>query len=178
MVRIRTATAADAADIIRVYTPYVEHTAITFDTEIPTVAEYAEKINTITTQYPFLVAEDSGEIIGYAYASGYYGRAAYAWTVEISIYVKEQGGYKGVGSKLYQHLESQLQQQGIQTILSCLAYPNEPSERFHKKYGFKTIGHMEKVGYKHGKWHDTIWMQKHIGYHEENPQPVRMIRDI
>ena len=165
--KIRPATTADAAAIVAIYAPYVEQTVITFDLEVPTVESYQTKIQMIQQTHPFFVAESAGEVVGYAYASSYYGRAAYVQTAEISLYIRQTERQSGVGTCLYQTLETALREQGVQTLLSCLAYPNDASEQFHLKHGFHRVGHFEKVGYKFGQWHDTIWLQKHIGNFEQ-----------
>ncbi|MGC4375054.1 GNAT family N-acetyltransferase, partial [Streptococcus suis] len=89
MIKIQSAQIEDAADLVAIYAPYVENTAITFETEIPTVADFAGRIEKTLEKFPYLVAVEEGQILGYAYASTYYARAAYDWTVELSVYIKQ-----------------------------------------------------------------------------------------
>lgn len=105
MINIRSAQIEDAADLVAIYAPYVETTSITFETEVPTVADFASRIKKTLEKFPYLVAEDEGRVVGYAYASTYYARAAYDWTVELSVYVSNLARGKGIGSLLYDAIE-------------------------------------------------------------------------
>lgn len=161
-VLIRSAESKDAAAIRAIYAPYVEQTAITFDYNVPTVEDFQEKIQKVQAAYPFLVAEREGQVLGYAYGSPYYGRAAYDWTVELSIYVAEEARGLKVGSQLYDVLEGVLKAKGKKNFLACLSLPNEASLVFHQKRGYEQVAHFKKVGYKFGQWHDIIWLQKSL----------------
>lgn len=159
---IRVAKVEDARDLLAIYAPYVRETAITFETEVPSVEEFEGRIAAIQAIYPYLVAEVDGELVGYAYAHAYYGRAAYAWTVEVSIYVDQKAGGKGVGNALYDALEEELRKQGIRQALACISLPNDASIFFHQKRGYEQVGHFHKVGYKFDQWHDIVWLQKEL----------------
>ena len=149
--RITVATSADAADIAAIYAPYVQDTAITFEYEAPSAQEMAERIERITATHPWLVARDAvGSVLGYAYASPYYGRAAYAWCVETSIYVDRSVRGRGVGSALYQELERALSAQDILNLYACIATTNVPdahldngSVAFHERRGYHDIGRFQ-----------------------------------
>lgn len=161
--QIRPVTPSDAAAIAAIYAPYVTDTAITFEIEVPTAADFVQRIDTITSTHPFLVAEDAdGTVVGYAYASPYKGRAAYDWTVEVSIYIDQTVRSQGMGTALYDALEEQLSQAGIINFLACIALPNDPSIAFHTKRGYEQVAHFKGVGYKFDRWHDIIWMQKRV----------------
>lgn len=160
---IRPVQASDAAALLAIYSPYVENTVITFEYIPPSLSEFSERIAKISDKFPYLVAEEEGQILGYAYASTYYGRAAYDWTAELSVYVAKEARGKKIGSKLYDALEYQLQEQGIRNLLVCISLPNEASLAMHLKRGYKQVAHFEKIGYKFDKWHDTVWLQKQIG---------------
>ena len=169
--RIRLATVEDAAQLVSIYAPYVENTAITFEYVVPSAEEFAERIRHTLTHYPYLVAELDGEPVGYAYASAFKGRAAYDWSVETSIYVKQDLRSKGVGSLLYQYLEDNLAKQHVCNVCACITYPNPASISFHEKHGYQTAAHFHASGYKQGQWHDMIWMEKTLCPHTVPPQP-------
>lgn len=170
MIEIRDAQLEDAKELLAIYRPYVEETAITFETEVPSLAEFKQRIETTQKQFPYLVAEIDDNIVGYAYAHEYYGRAAYAWTVEVSIYVDKTARSSGVGTALYDCLEAALQKQGIINFLACISLPNEPSICFHRKRGYQQVAHFDRVGFKFDTWHDIVWLQKRV-QESELPKP-------
>ena len=171
MITIREAKPEDSKELLAIYKPYVEKTAITFEYVVPTEEEFRSRIENTLKRYPYLVAIDAaGKIAGYAYASAFKGRKAYEWAVETSIYVKEERHGEGLGRLLYKELESILGQQGICNMCACISYPNQESELFHEKLGYKTVAHFHKCGYKMGKWYDMIWMEKFIGEHKDMPE--------
>ena len=112
-IRIRPAKPEDAEKLLAIYAPYVEHTAITFEYEVPSVEEFRSRIRHTLEKYPYLVAEEDGELLGYAYVGPFHDRPAYDWAVETSIYVDERNIHKGVGGKLHDALEQVLKIQGI-----------------------------------------------------------------
>ncbi len=168
---IRIATPEDAAALVAIYAPYVENTPITFEYTVPTVEEFAERIRHTLARYPYLIAEKGGVPVGYAYASAFKGRAAYDWSVETSIYVSQEVRSSGVGSLLYEKLEEYLTAQHICNVCACITYPNPPSIAFHEKHGYETAAHFHASGYKQGKWHDMIWMEKTLCPHTTPPAP-------
>ena len=157
---IRPVQHSDAATIRAIYQPYVTDTAITFEVNVPTVQEFERRITKTLTQFPYLVAEVDGKVVGYAYASTYYARAAYDWTTELSIYVAKESRGQGIGSALYTALEEELEARCYLRFLACIAVPNEASISMHKKRGYVQVAHFPKVGYKFEQWHDIVWMQK------------------
>ena len=166
MLTIRPASLSDAQAIQAIYTPYVEKTAFTFEYEVPSVQEFEKRICKTLEKYPYLVAEENGQVLGYAYASTYYARTAYDWTTELSIYLHEDARGRGLGSQLYDALEKR----GFLRFLACIAVPNEASIVMHEKRGYVQVAHFPKVGYKFEQWHDIVWMQKTID------GPVRKIK--
>jgi len=171
-VNIRIVTKADVAAMLKIYAPYVEKTAITFDYELPTVDEFREKIERILKKYPVLVAETDGEVVGYAYADTFKNKSAYDWAVETTIYVAEKCKKCGIGKMLYNELEATLKQQNIVNLNACIAYPVEEDEyltkdsvRFHEKLGYRMVGEFRQCGYKFNRWYNMVWMEKHIGEH-------------
>lgn len=162
MIEIRNAQVEDAANLVAIYAPYVEKTAITFETQVPTVEDFENRIKKTMKKFPYLVAIEEGQIVGYAYASTYYARAAYDWTVELSVYVQKEARGKGVGTLLYTALEEELTTRGFKNFLACIALPNPASIALHEKRGYEQVAHFKKVGYKFGTWHDIVWLQKSL----------------
>lgn len=167
--QIRAARMDDAAALAAIYAPYVEDTAITFETEVPTAEEFCARMARITARYPYLVAEEDGIILGYAYASTFIGRAAADWTVETSIYVSRSACHKGVGRALHDALEVALGALGIVNLCAAIAAPcddnpylDENSLHFHAHMGYTQVARFDRVGFKFGRWVDLVWMQKRL----------------
>lgn len=172
---IRLATPSDAATLLAIYAPYVENTAITFEYEVPTIEDFANRIEKTLERYPYLVAEEDGVVLGYAYASTYYARAAYDWAVELSIYVSQDARGKVVGSKLYDELEDLLDQMGYMHFLACISLPNEASLALHRKRGYQQVAHFPKIGYKFERWHDIVWLQKSL---DKQAKPIKPLKEM
>lgn len=184
-ITIRMATKADAKEILDIYAPYVKNTAISFEYDVPSVEEFAERIKNILRKYPYIVAIDSNHIIGYAYVSSFKERAAYDRAVETTVYISQDCRGKGVGKKLYLALEEILKRQNILNLNACIAYSStenayltNASIYFHERLGYKKVAHFTKCGYKFGYWYDMIWMEKIIGEHSANPKPVIPISEL
>lgn len=184
-IKIRVATVEDAPVLLSIYAPYVEATAITFEYEVPSVDEFAKRIRHILQKYPYLVAELNGEVLGYAYAGPFKERAAYDWSVETTIYVKQNMRRLGTGRSLYHALETTLKAQGILNLNACIAYPEEEdkyltkdSVLFHSKMGFQMVGQFHKCGYKFNCWYNMVWMEKQIGNHQVTQPRVKPFPDI
>ena len=175
---VRQATPQDASAILAIYAPYVEKTMITFEYEVPSLVEFTHRITETLAKYPYLVAEYEQEIVGYAYAGPYKGRAAYDWSVETTVYVQENCALKGVGTALYQQLEQCLQQQGIYQLMACITEGNQKSVAFHEKFGYQTIGTFKQVGFKMNQWCDVLWMQKTLGTLPQTPEAIRTFSEI
>lgn len=159
----RMATEADAFAISGIYAPYVETTAVTFETEVPGVAEFARRIHGTLRRYPYLVCEDNGMVIGYAYAFEQMERTAYRWNAGLSVYLDHTRTGKGAGTALYSALIAILKLQNIQNVYGGITRPNPASEALHKKLGFTKLGVYHKTGFKLEEWHDVVWYEKHIG---------------
>lgn len=182
---IRTATEKDAEKLLEIYAPYVQNTAITFEYTVPSLEEFTERIRHIQEKYPYLVAEENGEILGYAYAGPFKQRAAYDWAVETTIYVRRDSKRQGIGKALYEALEKALSMQNIINVNACIAYPvtedeylTKDSVHFHESVGYKMVGEFHKCGYKFNRWYNMVWMEKHLGSHEEHPLPVKRFDEI
>ncbi len=178
-IKVRPASVSDAEELLEIYTPYVEKTAISFEWDVPTLAEFRTRIENTLKKYPYLAAERDGEILGYAYIGPFVGRAAYGWAAEVSIYVKEDCRKMGVGRALYQTLESAARAQGILNLNACIGYPEEDDQyltknsvQFHAHMGYTMVGKFYKCGYKFGRWYHMVWMEKIIGNHEKEPAAV------
>lgn len=184
-IKIRFAKTEDAAALVEIYKPYVLETAISFEYDVPSVAEFAGRIQNIQKKYPYLVAEIDGEIVGYAYAHSFIERAAYDWSVEMTIYVAEEKKKHGIGKKLYDMLESILIEMNIYNLNACIGYTEVEDEyltnnsmEFHEHLGYRLVGKFEKSGYKFGKWYDMIWMEKLIGERLDCPPRVKNMDEI
>ncbi len=176
--RIRMVTEADAEKLLAIYAPYVKETPITFEYEVPSLEEFRERIRRILEKYPYIAAVEGGEIVGYAYASPFKGRAAYDWSVETSVYVKMGRHGEGIGRRLYAVLEEMLKMQHILNANACIAWPHPESERFHETCGYRMAAHFTKCGYKMGKWYDMVWMEKMLGEHSPEPEQVVPVINI
>lgn len=183
--RIRTASEADAEQLLEIYRPYVENTAITFEYEVPSVEEFAGRIKNTLKRYPYLVAETDEGVAGYAYVSAFKERAAYEWSVETSIYVSTDKKQLGIGRQLYEALEKILKKQGILNVNACIAYPKEEDEHltmdsvyFHEKFGYQMVGRFHDSGYKFNRWYDMVWMEKMIGEHLEDQPGIIPFPDL
>ena len=179
--KIEKATVEDAAALLEIYGPYVEHTAISFEYEVPSLAEFQNRIETISARYPYIKAVgDDGVILGYAYAGAFKSRKAYDWAVETTIYVRQGIRRRGVGKALYAALEKSLKEMGICNLNACIAYTEAPdahltndSMHFHQHLGYQLVGTFHQCGYKFGTWYDMIWMEKMLGEHTAAPAPVQ-----
>ena len=147
--------------------------------------EFVTRIEHTLRRYPYLVAEEDGRILGYAYVSVFHGRKAYDWSVETSIYVDRNARGKGIGSSLYQALELALSMQGIINLNACIAVPagedpyvSRDSQHFHEKCGYHEVGEFHSCGSKFGHWYNVLWMEKLMGDHPANPQPIRLFPEI
>ena len=179
-ITIRTATLSDAQALLNIYSPYVEHTAITFEYDVPSVEEFASRIKNTLQKYPYLVAEKNGRLLGYAYASPFHERPAYDWAVETSIYVDQNIKHQGIGRRLHDALEDALRSQGILNMNACIAYPPEEDEyldknsvEFHTHMGYRLVGEFYKCGYKVHRWYNMVWMEKLIGNHLSDQKPPK-----
>ncbi len=159
-VSVRPATVADAASVHAIYAPVVEHTAISFEEVPPTIEEMAARIRATSMAYPYLIAERDGVVVGYAYASQHRTRAAYRWSVDVTVYIAEGARRSGVGSALYAQLFAELAARGFHAAFAGIALPNPGSVALHERMGFEALGIYREVGSKFGRWHDVGWWQR------------------
>ena len=157
---IRLATPTDAPGIAAIYRPYVEGTVISFELTPPADADMAGRISRVIAELPWLVCEEAGAILGYAYASRHHDRAAYQWSVDTSVYVHEAQRRRGLGHALYTELFACLRDQGYYTAYTGITLPNIASVALHERFGFEPVGIYRKAGFKLGRWWDVGWWQK------------------
>lgn len=159
---IRIAQLADIPEILEIYAPYVLHSTATFEYDVPCRREFTRRFETITAQFPWLIWEAEGKILGYAYASPPFQRAAYSWCAEATVYLRPQAQGRGIALALYTALEVILKQQGYQVVYALICGENTPSLRFHEKMGYHICGKFPDCGFKFGRWMALIWMEKRL----------------
>jgi L-amino acid N-acyltransferase YncA len=157
---IRLATPNDAPGVQAIYAPVVRDTAISFEWEPPSVDDMQQRIVEVVERMPWLVCEHRGEILGYAYASPHRVRAAYQWSVDVSVYIHAQARRSGIGRGLYRSLFALLTLQGFYHAYAGITLPNPASVGLHESLGFQPVGIYRAVGYKLGAWHDVGWWQR------------------
>lgn len=155
---IRFATPADAAGCLKIYAPIIEQTAISFEAVVPSVPEFAARMEKILSHYPFLVFEERGEIFGYAYATRYRDRVAYDWICESAIYLAENARGQGIGKSLYLRLFECLRAMNMVSVVGGIR-SGSPSAEFHRHLGFSSVGTIPLAGFKLGEWHDVEFWQ-------------------
>ena len=175
---IRLATEADAEALLAIYTPIVLKTAISFELEPPSVEEFQNRIRSTLTRTPWLVCEIEGDVAGYAYAGPLRARAAYQWSVEVTVYVHSDYRRHGVGSAVYTSLFECLRLQGFMNAYGGIALPNPGSVSLHERMGFVHIGTYHNVGYKLGGWHDVGWWQLELTSPTDAPTPPWLLSEV
>ena len=179
------ATVADAPALREIYLPYVRTTAVTFELTDPSLEEFSERVRTTLERYPYIVAVDEGEIVGFAYAKAFRPRAAYLHSIETSIYMRMDYRGKGVGRRLYETHAKLLMLQNVYNMEACIAhcepadeYVPATSRLFHERLGFRLVGKFTKCAHKFGRWYDMIWMEKILGDHIANPDPFMPLPQV
>jgi phosphinothricin acetyltransferase len=162
----------DAAACAAIYAPSVEATPISFEVVPPDAAEFAARIARYSATHQFLVAEEDGEVVGYAYACHWRERPAYDWSVEVSVYVAAEHQGKGVGRALYVELFDRLRPQGYRIAVAGITLPNPASIALHERLGFLSIGALRDIGWKLDGWRDVGYWQLHLSPGAEDP-PAR-----
>jgi phosphinothricin acetyltransferase len=157
---VRDASEHDADACAAIYAPYVTDTAISFETEPPDAAEMAARIAAAQRTHAWLVLEDGGRVVAYAYGGMFRTRAAYRWACEVSVYVERGRRRTGAGRALYEALLERLTERGYRTALAGMTLPNDASAGLHRALGFEPVGTFRRVGYKFGAWHDVAWAQR------------------
>ncbi len=176
--RVRPAGTADGAACADLYAPYVTGTAVTFEVDPPDAAELSRRIAEAQRAYAWLVLEEDGRVVGYAYGGEHKTRAAYRWTCEVSVYLERAGEGSvtrrtGAGRALYDALLPRLAERGYRTAVAGMTLPNDASVGLHRALGFEPVGTFRRVGFKHGRWHDVAWVQRSLGDGAGPPPPPR-----
>lgn len=179
-IRFERVTEADAEVLLDIYAPYVRDTAITFEYDVPSAEEFRTRIRNISARLPYIKAILDGETVGYAYAAPFRTRRAYDWAVEVTVYVRRDMRRRGIGSRLYEELAKSLHGIGVLSMMAWVAAPEisdeyltEASLNFHENVGFSLVGRFRNSGCKFGRWYDIACLEKVIGEHTPDPQPVR-----
>lgn len=175
--KLRFAAPADSGALLAIYGQYID-TPVTFEYVLPSGEEFARRVEDISRDYPYLVCEDGGKLVGYAYAHRQMERAAYQWNAELSVYLDREYTARGLGKKLYGCLMELLRLQGVRTVYGVVTVPNEKSEGLHRAMGFHTMGVCRSTGYKSGAWHDVALFEKAIAPYDRDPAPFRLIREL
>lgn len=165
---IRDARRSDVPAMLAIYAPFVEHTAVSFEYDVPTEAEFARRLEEHQAAFPWLVCEENGRVMGYAYAGRAFERAAYGWNAEISCYLAPELRGRGVGRRLYARIEEILTRLGYYKLFAVVTSANAPSVAFHRALGFRDAVCFRNVGYKQGGWYDVLWLEKTLC---DRPEP-------
>jgi L-amino acid N-acyltransferase YncA len=175
---IRMARKDDAPQILKIYQPFIMNTTITFEYDKISLGDFENRMEDIMSQFPWIVYEIDENIVGYAYSSPLFSRAAFSWDCQCSVYIDNSNQGMGIGSQLYDVLFDINKRQGYYNVYALITVPNPSSMYFHEKQGFIHNGTYEKTGYKFGKWHDLELMSKTIGDFTTKPTPIKSIRDL
>ena len=157
---IRIATETDVPQMLAIYTPYIVNTTYTFEYDVPSAEEFTQRFRVLTAQFPWLVYEENGKILGYAYGSAPFERAAYRWCAEDSVYLLPEAQGQGIGTRLVRTLEKVLFYQGYQRIYALITAENTASVAFHAKLGYTLRGNLPDAGIKFGRRIGVVWMDK------------------
>lgn len=166
---IRVATPQDAASILDIYAPIVRETAISFELEPPTIPQMQQRIEDTLLQWPWLVCDRQGEVLGYVYATRHRARAAYQWSVDVSVYIRTGMRRTGLGRALYTSLFELLVLQHFHNCYAGITLPNPGSVGLHEALGFQPVGVYRHVGYKLSAWHDVGWWQMTLPTERSRP---------
>lgn len=178
---IRLATEKDIPRILEIYSPYILNTAVSFEYTVPSFEEFTLRFQEITRQFPWIVWEEGGKVLGYAYGSLPFGRAAYRWCAASSIYLAPEAQGRGIGRKLYSTLNALLTAQGYRKSYAIITSDNPGSLRFHEKLGFRFLARFENCGIKFSKLYSVVWMEKDLNTGELPhifPKPVEQIVNV
>jgi len=175
---IRMATPGDAGPVAEIYGPVVARTPISFEVDPPAAAEMERRIRAVLGFAPWIVCEEDGRVAGYAYASRHHERAAYRWSVDVSVYVREGSRRSGVGRALYGSLLPLLRLQGFCAAHAGITLPNEASVRIHESLGFRPVAVFPRVGFKQGAWHDVGYWQLELRERRGPPPTLLTMEEL
>jgi L-amino acid N-acyltransferase YncA len=169
MKAVRDASERDAAACAAIYAPYVTDTAISFELDPPSPADMAERIAAASRTHAWLVLEDQGRVVGYAYGGPYHSRAGYRWACEVSVYLELGRRRTGGGRMLYEMLLPRLTDRGFRVAIAGMTLPNDASVGLHRAMGFEPVGIYRRIAFKHGAWHDVAWTQRILASGDDPP---------
>lgn len=175
---LRLATENDAAGILKIYAPYIQNTSLTFETEVPAIEAFAERISSYLKNWPWLVCETDGIIAGYAYATRHRERTAYQWSVESSVYIHDDFQRRGIAQALYAALFEILKKQGFNNVYAVINLPNDKSVVFHESCGFNYFTTYEQVGYKLGRWKNVGWWRLIVNEFGDEPAAPLKLNEV
>lgn len=163
---IRFAEITDVPQMLAIYAPFIENTTTSFEYTVPTIEAFEKRFLEKTEQFPWLVWEEDGQVLGYAYGSAPFERAAYGWCAELSIYLHPNIHGRGIGRKLYAVAEELLRLQGYFKVFAIVTSENLSSVSFHEAVGYTVTARFPNVGFKFGRWIGTIWLEKMLNFGE------------
>jgi phosphinothricin acetyltransferase len=173
--------ARDAAACAAIYGPFVADSAASFEERAPTADEFAQRIERASTTHPWLVADDGGQAVGFAYGYPHRGRAAYRWAADVSVYVAPERHRRGLARALYRELLPSLARQALHVACAGITLPNDASVALHESFGFRPVGVYRRIGFKLGSWWDVGWWELELrepGAPTEPTGPVRLARPV
>ena len=175
---LRIASPNDAQQMLEIYAPVVRETVISFELEPPSIVEMQQRIEKTLAKYPWLVIEDAGRVLGYAYATAHRDRLAYQWSADVSVYVHPLARRRGLARRLYTALLKLLRALGYYNAYAGIALPNEASIKLHEAMGFSQVAIYKQVGFKHGAWRDVGWWQLALRKRDNQPAPPQLFSDL
>ena len=175
---IRFATEQDIPAILSIYGPYVENTAISFEYSVPSLEEFTQRFRKYTLRFPWLVWEENGAVLGYAYGSAPFERAAYGWCAAASVYLAPKAHRKGIGTMLYKALEQLLTLQGYRKLYALVTTANPASVQFHLAMGYRHLVEFQACGFKFGRWYGVTWLEKDLNPVDLTMAPPKTVEDI
>ena len=174
----RLAVPDDSDKLLAIYSHYIADSSISFEITMPSPEQYRSRVANICSFYPYIVCEEAGDILGYAYASRFHEREGYDYCVSVSVYLRQGMFWSGLGTMLYERLFRLLPKQNFQIAYAGITQPNPASNRIHERFGFTKVGLYRNGGYKLGKWHDVLWMEKILGDFPVPPAPLVAIGQL
>lgn len=178
MATIRLATSEDLPGILEIVNQAIRETAANFHVESRTLDELTTTWREAREFYPWVVAEEGERVAGFASASRYKAKAAYDWTVEVTVYTHPNHQGHGIGRSLHTRLLEILEAQGYRTIVAGIALPNPSSVRLHESLGFTHVGTLQQAGWKIGQWHDVGYWSKTFGSTSDGPAVLRTVCEV
>lgn len=160
--KIRMAAESDVPEILEIYRPYIEHTSVTFEYDVPPLEAFLARFREVTSRCPWLVGEEDGRLLGYAYLDRAFARAAYQWAADLSVYLRPEARRRGLGRRFYSLLERMAALQGYQLIYGLVTSENQDSRRFHEALGYVQTAWLPDCGFKLGSWHGVAWYEKRL----------------